>query len=115
MEDQKTNTGNTSKAGNLSKLKTAKDSNSDNGKSEESKVSKRELTEDQFAEYVKILADGKPHKIQDLLKVFDLPSTNAGREKLRKANTKINQTEGYGQVVPLFPEGITGKCFQLQK
>lgn len=75
------------------------------------KVSKRELTEDQHLKYLKILADGKPHKIKDLLDEFQLEHTNSGRERLRAANRKIKST-GEAEVVGQYVEGA-GKHFVL--
>lgn len=73
---------------------------------------KKSFTDEDFKKYLTILNDGKPHKIQDLLKEFELPSTTAGREKLRSANRKIELT-GKARVQPIFPNEIPGKHFQL--
>lgn len=81
--------------------------------SKEPKVSKRQLTEEQYKKYCKVLEDGKPHKIVDLLVMFDLERTNSGRERLRAANRKINQS-GIATVTGVFIDGA-GKHFQMIK
>lgn len=50
---------------------------------------------EQMDKYIEILSDGKPHKIQDLLKTFGLPNSTSGREKFRNANSKINASGEY--------------------
>lgn len=77
------------------------------------RVSKRQLSEEDFEQYVKILSDGQPHKIKDLLDTFKLPHTNAGRERLRAANRRINKAD-LGQVVGVFPDNENGKHFLFQ-
>lgn len=59
--------------------------------------------------YIKILSDGKAHKIQDLLKIFNLPNSSSGREKFRTVNRKIVDT-GKFQIEKV-NEG--GACFKL--
>lgn len=75
----------------------------------ETKSQLKTLSEEDQKKYLEILQDGKPHKIQDLLKTFNLPSTTSGREKLRAVNRMINQS-GTHEVVGVFLEG---KHFQL--
>jgi len=79
----------------------------------EPKVSKRQLSEEQYTKYCKVLEDGKPHKIADLLTLFGLDRTNSGRERLRAANRKINQS-GIATVAGVFIDGA-GKHFQMTK
>lgn len=77
----------------------------------EKKASKRTFSEEEYKKYLEILSDGKPHKIKDLLDTFQLDHTSAGRERLRAANRKINQS-GTSKVDPVHIEG-SGKHFQL--
>jgi hypothetical protein len=67
---------------------------------------------EQNTEYIKILADGKPHSIKSLLDHFKLDHTAAGREKLRTANRTINES-GKFTVIGVQVEG-GGKHFQLR-
>ena len=76
------------------------------------KTTKRSFSEEDAKRYLAILSDGQPHRIQDLLKEFGLPSSTSGREKLRQENRKIN-SEGKFKVLPVFPDGLQGKHFQL--
>ena len=77
----------------------------------EKKASKRTFSDEDYSKYLTILSDGKPHKIKDLLDTFGLEHTSAGRERLRAANRKINQS-GTAKVDPIYVEG-SGKHFQL--
>jgi len=77
----------------------------------EKKASKRTFSETDYEKYLKILSDQKPHKIKDLLDEFKLDHTSAGRERLRAANRKINQS-GTTKVDSVYVEG-QGKHFQL--
>jgi hypothetical protein len=60
--------------------------------------------------YLEEMQDGQPHKIQDLLKKFNLPNTSGGREKLRKANRQIEES-GAGHIETPTTDG--GKAFKL--
>jgi hypothetical protein len=95
------------KVASLSALKPAANTEGE----KEKKASKRTFSKDDYKKYLEILSDEKPHKIKDLLDTFSLDHTSAGRERLRAANRKINQS-GTSKVDPVYVEGA-GKHFQL--
>jgi len=68
--------------------------------------------EEELKKYIKILSDGKPHKLSDLLDTFSLPHTSSGREKLRNANRKIAETN-LGTVEGVRVDNASGKHFKL--
>lgn len=62
--------------------------------------------------YLKLLSDGQPHLINDMLSHFKLPHTSGGRERFRSTNRKLEKTGKY-LVEGKHVDG-KGKAFQLK-